>query len=301
MDARQIILPIFLFILPVFSWAQGFEDVQIEPVKVSDNIYMLVGRGGNIGVCIGEDGVLMVDSQFEQLAEKVKQTIADLNDGNGDVRFLVNTHLHGDHIGGNPPVAQNGGVIVAHDNVRKRITTEQVQEYRDRTVPPAPEAAWPIITFGEDITFHLNGEEILVSHGPQAHTDGDVVVYFKNSNGIHTGDVFYRFGFPFIDEASGGSVNGFVAHLDKILNMIDENTKIIPGHGEVASKADLQAFRDGVADLRDKFMALVNEGKSLDEILAANITEGYDDWDGGFIKAQDFVNLMHYSLKNEGN
>lgn len=280
------------------SFAQrDFSQVQIKTHRVTDHIYMLEGSGGNIGICIGEDGILMIDSQFEGLSAKVKAAINELQAG--DVRFLINTHLHGDHIGGNVPIAEQGGVILAHSSVRERISKEMYQAHFDRTTPPSPKAARPLITFEKNLSLHLNGEDIEVYHGPSAHTDGDAVVYFKTSNVIHTGDVFVRYGFPFIDADNGGSINGFIAYLDELLEMTDSQTRIIPGHGQIANKADVQTLRKDLAAIRDQFMQLVEEGKSLEEILNAGITDPYEEMGKGFINAQSFVTLMWHSLKNE--
>lgn len=291
---------LFIGFLFAAGWlqAQDFDQVQIEPVQVTDNIYYLKGSGGNIGIMTGPDGVLMIDSQYEPLAAKIEAAIATLS--SEPVRFLVNTHLHGDHTGANEPFARAGAVIVAQDEVYARMSTEQYNPQNDRRTPPRPEKARPVITFSRDMTFHLNGETIRVYHGPAAHTDGDVVIYFTESNVIHTGDVFVRYGFPFLDAASGGSINGFVHFVDEILDMIDDDTRVIPGHGALATKADVQAFRDNLVQLRDALMAEISKGADLDAIKTAEIAQPLEaTWGGGFISAEEFVTLMYLSLKNE--
>lgn len=283
-------------LLPLFA-QNDFADVQIEAVKVTDQLYMLKGAGGNIGVSVGPDGILMIDSQFAPLSDKIKATIATIDEG--EIRFLVNTHLHGDHLGGNLNFAESGSIIVAQEEVRKRISVEQFNKMRNTTTPPVAEAARPVITFTKDLQFHFNGDEIAVYHGASAHTDGDAVVFFKKANVIHTGDVFVRYGFPYIDVSSGGSVTGMVEFLDEILTMIDDKTVVMPGHGELATKADVQLFRDRIKEMSDKVVKMAKKGKDLGQILEANITAKYDaEWSGDFVNGETFVTLMYHSLEN---
>ncbi|MDZ7649492.1 MAG: MBL fold metallo-hydrolase [Cytophagales bacterium] len=218
------------------SFAQtNYDTVKITPIKVTEQIYMLKGAGGNIGVLIGAEGTLMIDNQFAPLANKINGAIKTLSPG--EIKFAINTHVHGDHSGGNENFNRMGAVLVAHNNVRERMMKEQVNtRHWNCTTPPRDKDAWPLVTFGDKINFHLNGEDVILHHFDKGHTDGDIIVQFKNANVVHTGDAFVRYGYPFLDLSNGGSVNGFVNTLDKILALVDDNTKVIPGHGELATK-----------------------------------------------------------------
>ncbi|MEQ9425285.1 MAG: MBL fold metallo-hydrolase [Cyclobacteriaceae bacterium] len=292
---KRLKILIFLSILSIPTFAQDWESVEIKTVEVADKIYMLQGRGGNIGVIAGDDGVLIVDDQYAPLVPKIKAAIAALSDK--EVRYVVNTHYHGDHMGGNEVFGESGSIIIAHENVRERISTDQLMVHMQRPVPARPEAAWPVITFTEDVTFYFNDEEIWIHKGPSAHTDGDAVVWFKKANVIHMGDTFVRYGYPFIDVSGGGSVTGMIDHLEQVLNMIDNETKVIPGHGELATKSDIVTFKNVISDIRDSVAAAVEQGDGLDEILSSGITEKYDEqWQGDFIKAKDFITFTYEDL-----
>jgi glyoxylase-like metal-dependent hydrolase (beta-lactamase superfamily II) len=275
---------------------QNLDTVKIRPQKVTDNIYMLKGSGGNIGVLIGKDGTLMIDDQFAPLSNKINGAIKTLDPG--DIRFLINTHIHGDHSGGNENFKRMGVTIVAHDVVRERMSKEQVNKVFNRVTPARERDALPVITFSEKLNFHLNDEDIELIHFDPAHTDGDVAVHFKNANVYHTGDMFVRYGYPFIDVSSGGGINGFISSLDKMLALMDDNSKIIPGHGELATKADVKLFRDKLADIRDQVAAALKKGKKVEDLAALGITDKYEaEWGKGFVKGKDFVVLIAESLK----
>lgn len=289
---------LIVLLMPVFLWGQDYSNVVIEPVKVTDNIYYLKGRGGNIGVLTGSDGVVMIDNQFAPLADKIEAAIKGLSDE--PIRYVINTHFHGDHSGGNEAFAGKGGTLVAHQKVRERLSTDQYQAFFDRKTPAKPPIAWPVITFGEGMQFHLNGETIDLIHHSSAHTDGDVLVYFRTSNVLHAGDVFVTYGFPFIDASSGGSIEGFISFLDFMIDLIDDETKVIPGHGELSSRQDVIAFRDRLNHIYTQVMIRKRMGQSMDEILSAGITEPFDEeWGKGFIKGRDFLTLLSESLENE--
>ena len=290
-----------LFFLTVFvlvSKGQATLDtVKIIPVKITDNLYMLKGSGGNIGVLIGKDGTLMIDDQFAPLSNKINGAIKTLDPG--EIRFLINTHVHGDHSGGNENFMKMGVTIIAHDNVRERMTLPYVNPTQNTTTPPRDASAWPVITLSNKISFHLNNEDIDVIHLEKGHTDGDVIVYFKKANVFHTGDAFVRYGYPFVDLSRGGSYDGFIVTLDKLLMLADDNSKIIPGHGEVATKADVKLLRDRVKDIRDQVAAALKKGKKPEDIPAMGITDKYDAELGkGFVKGKDFVMLMAENLKS---
>jgi glyoxylase-like metal-dependent hydrolase (beta-lactamase superfamily II) len=259
---------------------------------------MLQGRGGNIGVSVGVDGILIVDDQFAPLTERIVAAIKTLTDK--PVRFVINTHWHGDHTGGNENLGKAGAVIIAHDNVRKRMSVEQFNRDLNWKTPPSPKGALPIVTFAESVTLHLNGDTVHVTHVPPAHTDGDSIVHFANANVVHMGDLFFSEMYPFIDRGSGGTLDGVIGAADKALSMANEATKIIPGHGSLATKADLKAYRDMLFAIRDRVSTLIKEGKSLSDVQAAQPTKEYDaKWGGGFQKPDQFVALVYSTLKNE--
>src|SRR6478609_1815063 len=272
---------ILLACVGVFAQGNNMDTVKIRPIKVTDNIYMLQGAGGNIGVLIGKDGTLMIDDQFAPLSNKINGAIKTLDPG--EIKFLINTHVHGDHSGGNDNFKKMGITIVAHDQVRERMLVEQ--KSARGTSPARDKDALPVVTFADRMNFHLNDEDIELIHLDKGHTDGDVIVHFKKANVYHTGDAFVRYGYPFIDISSGGSINGFVNTLDKLLALLDDNSKIIPGHGELATKADVKTVRDAVADIRDQVTAALKKGKKPEDITALGITDKYDAAYGkGFLK-----------------
>jgi cyclase len=290
---KKIYLPLVIILSVQVSFAQSFDTVKIRPVKVMENLYMLKGSGGNIGVFFGKEGTLMIDDQFAPLSNKINGAIKTLDPG--EIKFLINTHMHGDHTGGNENFKKMGLTIVAHDQVRERMMMEQ-KNARGIT-PPRDKEALPVITFMDKLNFHLNDEDIELIHLDKGHTDGDVIVHFKKANVYHTGDAFVRYGYPFIDLSSGGSLNGFVNTLDKLLAMLDDNSKVIPGHGELATKADVKAVRDAMADIRDQVATALKKGKKPGEIPALGITDKYDAIYGkGFQKGKDFVLMAAESL-----
>jgi glyoxylase-like metal-dependent hydrolase (beta-lactamase superfamily II) len=275
---------------------QNFDTVKIQSVRVTENIYMLKGSGGNIGVLIGEDGTLMIDDQFAPLSNKINGAIKTLHPG--EIRFLINTHIHGDHSGGNENFKRMGSTVVAHDHVRERMSKEQVNKAMNRTTPPREKDALPIITFSDKMNFHLNNEDIELIHLGGGHTDGDVIVKFKTANVFHMGDAFVRYGYPYIDGSNGGSFNEFIATLDKAMALMDDNSKIIPGHGELATKADIKILRDKLADIRDQVFAALKKGKKVEEISSLGITDKYDAELGkGFLKGKDYVLMIAEELK----
>jgi cyclase len=277
---------------------EDFDKVEVTSAKVGEGVYVLNGRGGNIGVSIGEDGVLLIDDQYAPLTVKIRAAVASLTPQ--PIRFLINTHWHGDHTGGNENLGKAGIVIVAQENVRKRMSVEQFIAAFGEKVPASPKAALPIITFADSVAFHLNGDDIQSFHVAPAHTDGDTVVHFKKANVVHMGDCFFNGMYPFIDLSSGGSIDGIVAAADKVLAMVDMNTKIIPGHGPVGDKAALQIYRDVMAGIRDRVKALVTAGKTLDQVKAAQPTKDFDaKWGGGFLKPDVFTAIVYQSLKGK--
>jgi len=289
---------ILLVLISPSLWAQqNFDTVRIRPVMIKENLYMLKGSGGNIGLLTGKDGNLIIDDQFAPLSEKIKAAVQLLD--KGSIKYLINTHLHGDHTGGNENFRKEGVTIFAQEHVRSRMMKEQYNPVRKITIPPSNPEALPVVTFEDHISLHINGEDLDVIHyNFGSHTDGDAIIHFKNANVYHMGDVFVRYGYPFIDMGNGGSINGFIKVLDLALERIDDKAIIIPGHGELATKADVKIFRDRLADMRDQVAAAMKKGKKPDEILALGITDKYDaDWGKGFLKGKDFVMMIAEELK----
>lgn len=280
-----------VFLISLMGFAQDrFAQVQIEIIPVSDNIYMLKGAGGNVGISVGDDGVFMIDDQFAPLSEKLQNAIKTVSDK--PVKFLVNTHFHGDHSGGNANFEAAGALIVAHDNVRKRLAADE------RTAS----AGLPVITFSDDATFFMNEDDIFVTHVHQAHTDGDALIYFTQSNVLHTGDTFFNGMFPFIDINRGGSIDGDIAAAQKGLLLINDDTKIIPGHGAVATKADYQKYYEMLKGIRTNVAAAIAEGKTEDEVGAMESlsSDYYTDEEAAkfFIKGDVIRKTVYRSLKN---
>ena len=280
---------------PLAAQEQDYGRVEIVTVPLATGVFMLTGAGGNIGVSVGEDGVFVVDDQFAPLSEKILTAIEGLSDK--PVSYVLNTHWHGDHTGGNENMGEAGAVIVAHDNVRTRMSTEQVNRVFRSTTPPSADAALPVVTFTEDVTFHFNGGPISVRHVPAAHTDGDSLVHFEAADVLHTGDTFFNGFFPFIDVDSGGSLEGTIAAVDVILDTVTRDTEIIPGHGPRATKIDLERYRDMLVEVRSIMAPLVESGRSREDVLAENPLAGLDeDWGGGFMKTDVFTAIAFDSL-----
>jgi len=276
----------------------GETEVTIRADHVAGSVYVIQGRGGHIGLSVGDDGAFMIDDQYAPLTPAIREIVGRLTDQ--PVRFVVNTHWHGDHVGGNESLGETGSVIVAHENVRKRMSTEQFMELFDRKVDASPDIALPVITFTDGVNFHLNGDTMRVVHVANAHTDGDAVVYFTEADVLHMGDVYWNGLYPLIDTGSGGSPRGVVAAVDAVLPMITDNTRIIAGHGvAVSGKAELIAYRDVIAAITDRIQAAVDAGQTLEEVQAAGLTADWDDtWGAGFIKPDVFVKIVYGSLSN---
>jgi glyoxylase-like metal-dependent hydrolase (beta-lactamase superfamily II) len=295
--------PTLLMIACMFSflWVksqQNFDTVQVRSQKLTENIYMLKGSGGNIGVITGKDGILMIDDQFLPLGAKIKNAIHALDPGT--IRFTINTHIHGDHSGSNEYFHLIGSTIIAHESVRQRMMTEKINTPPQPNTPPRDEDAWPILTFPDRLSIHLNGQDIDLIHVDPGHTDGDVVIHFKQANVFHMGDVFVRYGYPYIDASSGGSINGLISSLDKVMPLMDENSIIMPGHGDVAKKADVKNYRDRLVSIRDEVRAAMKKGKKLEEIPSLGITDKYDaEWGKGFLKGKDFVMVVAAGLSKK--
>jgi glyoxylase-like metal-dependent hydrolase (beta-lactamase superfamily II) len=283
-------------VMPLAFAQQDLSKVVIESQKLAEGLYMLTGAGGNLGASVGEDGIVLIDDQFQELTPRIQEALAKLSPK--PVRFVINTHWHFDHVGGNENMAKAGAVILAHGNVRRRMSTTQLMKMFNREMPPSPAGALPIVTFDSNVTLHLNGEELYVFHVDNAHTDGDSLILFKKANVLHTGDTLFNGFYPFIDADSGGSIDGMIASADKVLGMVNEQTKIIPGHGPLASPKDLKAFRDMLQKLRDNVAALIKEGKTLEQAVAAAPTKDLDAvWGKGFLKPEQVAQMVYMDLK----
>jgi glyoxylase-like metal-dependent hydrolase (beta-lactamase superfamily II) len=277
-----------------------FSKIQIVSQQLAPNVYMLMGSdpsaGGNMALLTGTDGSVLVDTEFAPLNEKIVAAVKAA--GGSDVKFVINTHYHGDHTGGNEPLGKAGALIIAQDNVRVRMSTEQFMAAFNQKIPPAPAAALPKVTFPTRATFYWNGTKVNVFHVENAHTDGDSIIHFTNANVIHTGDTYVKDQYPLIDRSSKGSLDGFIKASESVLALADANTKIIPGHGALANKADLQRFHDMLVTVRKSLKTLIDQGKTEDQVVAAKPTEQLDaEWGKGFMKADDFVHMAYQSLK----
>jgi cyclase len=271
---------------------RNFDAVQIKVHQVAQNVYALEGEGGNIGVSVGEDGVLLIDDQFAPLTQKIVDAVKTITDK--PIRFLINTHWHGDHTGGNENFGKMGVIIVAHDNVYKRLTVDQVNLLGKTAA--LPKAGLPIITYNDRVVYHINGDEITAYHIPPAHTDTDSFVRFRNANVVHTGDVFASGRYPFIDSTNGGSVKGIIAAIDKLLPQLDDMTKVIPGHGPVSTKREVIAYRKMISTVAARVEKMVKQGKTLEQVIAAQPLKDFDAEWGKFRKANDFIPFVYYGF-----
>lgn len=274
---------------------QTFDTVQIRTVKAGDGVYMLQGLGGNIGVSSGPDGVILVDDQYAPLTEKIRTALAGLNPG--PIRFVLNTHWHFDHTGGNENFGKAGIVIVAHENVRRRMSAEQFMTTFATSIKASAAGALPVVTFTDAVTFYYNGDSIAAIHVAPAHTDGDVMVWFRHANVVHMGDTFFNGRYPLVDLASGGDVEGLIGAADRVLAMADANTKILPGHGPLGDRVALQAYRTMLVTVRDRIKQGVAAGRTLEQVQASKPTAEFDAvWGAGRITPTMFVEVLYQNL-----
>ena len=279
---------------------QDFSKVQIKVTKVSGNIYMLEGAGGNIAASVGEDGIVIVDDQFAPLAEKIQAALKGITDKT--VRFIINTHYHGDHTGGNEPFSNAGSTVIAQDNVRKRLESGGVAGNGGSIkmdIKPASKGTLPIITFGTDVTVHLNGEDIRALHYPSGHTDGDAIIFFPKNNVVHMGDDFVRYGFPFIDVAAGGSVQGMIDALEKVSAMLPADVKVIPGHGALSNLDDVRAFVQMLKETSAVVQKAIDNHQTLEQMKQAKILARWDKFSGNFVNTDAFIETLYNSLTGQ--
>ncbi len=279
----------FFLLIQIQIFSQGFDEVQIISHQITDNVYMLEGMGGNIGLFVGENEVIMIDDQFAELSDKLNAAILKISDH--PIKYLVNTHWHGDHTGGNEVFANNGSTIVAHENVRERLSNDQLRPFR-RSTPASPEAAWPTVTFDENMKIHVGQESIHLIHIHNAHTDGDALIYFPRSNVLHMGDCFFNKLFPYVDLDSGGTPDGAIEAVKAALLLADDNTQIIPGHGPAANRTDLLAYQTMWNTMRDRIKEAIERGVTKDNADFAILVEGYENWEWSFITAEKFITMM---------
>ncbi len=278
---------------PARAQGQDFSKVEVQATQLSPTVYMLTGAGGNVGLAVGDDAVFVIDDQFAPLAPKIKAAIARITAK--PVQFLLNTHFHFDHTGGNEAFGREGALIVAHDNVRRRLTTEQLISLAGNInrQPPTAKPGLPVVTVAGELTFHINGDEVNAFHAPRAHTDGDLIVHFRKSDVVHMGDTYFNGFYPFIDVSSGGTAEGVLAAAERVLALAGDKTKIIPGHGPLASKADLQAYRDMLTTNIQRVKEARRSGKSDEDIRNSKPFADLDERYGkGFINPQAFVAMM---------
>ena len=297
MKFSKITLVLSFFLITSVGFAQE-KEVEIKVNKVTDNVYMLIGQGGNIAISVGKDGVFMIDDQFAHLTPKILKAIESVTDK--PIKFLINTHWHGDHTGGNENIQKEGAVIVAHENVRKRMSVAQFNKDRNKTTPASPKEALPVVTFSKDVSLHFNDEDIFIFHVHEAHTDGDVMVYFTKSNVLHMGDTYFQGKYPFIDLNSGGSTQGYIAAIKKALLLINEDTKVIPGHRNLSTKAELQEYVEMLESIEQIIIAEIKAGKTEEEVTKnTSLTKKYDDLKYGdwFISGEVLRKTFYRSLQ----
>jgi len=284
---------------------QDFSKVQIKVTKVSGNIYMLEGAGGNIAASVGDDGIVIVDDQYAPLADKIAAALKTIGVTDKLVRFIINTHYHGDHTGGNAPFANKGATVIAQDNVRKRMATGGKAGNGGSIameVKPAEKGALPIITFDHDVTVHLNGEDIRALHFPAGHTDGDSIIFFPKANVVHMGDDYVRYGFPFIDVTSGGSVQGMIAACEKVIPMLPPDVKVIPGHGQLSNLDEVREYTQMLKGTTAAVEAALKKGNTLDQMKKDKILAAWDKkYSGQFITTDIFIETLYNSLTNQRN
>jgi len=291
---KKFLLLTVVLVCAISAHAQtDFSKVEIKATKVAGNVYMLQGSGGNIGVSVGDDGLLIVDDQFAPLADKIRAALKGLADKK--LRFILNTHWHGDHTGGNVAFGPEA-TIIAHDNVRKRLATEQKSAVFNSTTPASPKEALPVITFNDSLSVHFNGEDIRAIHFPHGHTDGDSVIFFSAWNVVHLGDDFFAGRFPFVDLESGGSVEGLVKNIGELIGKIPADAKLIPGHGPISTLDDLKSYHRMLQQTTEIVRGKITAGKTLDQIKTEGLPAEWAPWGTGFIKTDRWVETIYKSL-----
>jgi glyoxylase-like metal-dependent hydrolase (beta-lactamase superfamily II) len=292
MRSSHLVLSLFIASAAV-GQQPDYSKVEVKAVKVAGTVYMLTGAGGNIGVSAGDDGIVVVDDQFAPLAPKIRAALKTICDK--PIRFILNTHYHPDHTGGNEILGREAPVI-AQENVRKKL--QNGTKASGREIPPSPKGAWPVVTFNDRLTVHVNGEDIRAVHFPAGHTDGDAVIWFTQSNVIHMGDAFFNGGFPVLDVDNGGSIRGMIAAGEKVLATAPDDARIIPGHGPLGDKTSLRAFVEMLKATSAAVAGGIHEGKSLEDLKKMNVLGPWDDvWGTKFVKAERYLTALYNDLK----
>lgn len=301
LTAYSLLLVFGSFILFISSSNFPFaiaSHLELSTTKLTDSMYVIHGSGGNVILSIGNDGIILVDDQYAPITEKMKSVIANIT--NKPIKFVINTHWHPDHVGGNEKLGEAGAIIISHDNVRKRLSNDQFFELINQTIPALSKKGLPIITFSDNMTFYQNNDEIRISYLDNGHTDGDSAVYFTQNNVIHVGDDFSDRAYPFMDLSTGGSIDGLISSLQSIISMIDNDTKVVAGHSGISNQTKVKDYVGMLIDVRSVISNMIKEGKTLDEIIQSKPTSQYDTTyrDYSFIKPKDFVTNLYESLKS---
>ena len=276
--------------LLVIAAGAAAETPTVETTPIRDGLYLLKGRGGNVVASVGQDGVLLVDSDYGNYQSAYLEAVQRLDAE--AVRFLINTHWHGDHTGSNAAWGDTGSVILAHDNVRLRLSTRQENKLFKRVTEPSPESAWPLVTFGDSLALHVNGQTVEAQHYPSGHTDGDSVVYFVEADVVHMGDHFFKDRFPFVDFSSGGTVGGFIDNIAAVLERVGDNTTIVPGHGDLADRDDLVRYYEMLKATRTEVEGMQGQGMSLEAMIEKGLGARWKDWGAGFITEERWITFL---------
>ena len=289
----------FLFLCSINIHTIYASHLEINSTKITNNTYIIHSSGGNVILFTGNDGSILVDDQYAPVTKKLKSLIANITDK--PIKFVINTHWHPDHVGGNEKIGDTGAIIISHDNVRKRLSTVQFFEFINQSIPSLSENGLPIITFSENMTFHLNNEEIQIFHLDDGHTDGDSAVYFVKNNVIHVGDDFSDRSYPFMDLSSGGSVDGLISSLQTILSKINKDTIVIGGHSGISNQTKVSEYFNMLINVRNAVNSMIKNGKSLNDIIQSKPTSQYNIiyHDYSFIKPKDFVANIYMSLTSK--
>ena len=284
-----------LAFIPLSAAAEEPPAVSVTPLK--GPLYLMQGRGGNVVVSIGDDGVLLVDDDYAPYAKAYQQAIAKLTQSDIEPRFVLNTHWHGDHTGSNIFWGERGAIIMAHTNVRQRMSTRQEMKALGRVVEPSPKVALPVVTYGDSLALHFNGDDIEVQYYPRGHTDGDSVVFYSRENVLHMGDLFFKDAFPFVDIGSGGDVFGYAANVEALLTRVDDSTLIVPGHGSLANKADLVRFHQMLISTSTIVKSALEQGMTVEAITEQGLGQEWASWGKGFIDEAMWIRTVAASVQ----